>query len=64
MIENDEQYAITKAKRDKFVESREALFGPDLINIIMLKAMDSQIETFNEELAEYEKTKLNDNKNN
>lgn len=58
MIKNDKQYAITKAKRDEFLQSITLIDESDhedLLKKIMRDAIGSQVETLNLELGEYEK---------
>lgn len=60
MIKNEKQYAITKKKRDEFSKTLESLLNTDnddLFNKIMIDSITSQIETFDNELFEFEKLK-------
>lgn len=57
MIKNDKQYKITKKKKDDFINSLEILKSSnndDLLKDIMLNSLISQIETFDNELKEYD----------
>jgi HTH-type transcriptional regulator/antitoxin HipB len=57
MIKNEKQYAITKTKREEFVAALneiEPLREESLFNQIMIDSLNSQIETFDKEIREYE----------
>jgi HTH-type transcriptional regulator/antitoxin HipB len=61
MIKNDKQYSITKSKRDEFKASLESLSASEnnyLLHEIMISSIKSQIDTFEKEIAEYEKLKI------
>jgi transcriptional regulator with XRE-family HTH domain len=61
MIKNDKQSAITKSKRQEFLKSLEKLRASendDLFNQIMINSIQSQIETFEREISEYETLKI------
>lgn len=60
MIKNNKQYTITKSRRIEFLKSIEKLNASennDLLKQIMIESINSQIETFDRELLEYEKLK-------
>lgn len=59
MIKNEKQYQITIKKRDEFIKSIDSLKIDEnnLLSKIMKDAILSQIETFDQEIFEYEKLK-------
>lgn len=60
MIKSDKQFAITKSKHQEFIKSLEKLQASendDLFNQIMINSIQSQIETFEKEISEYESLK-------
>jgi ribosome-binding protein aMBF1 (putative translation factor) len=62
MIKNDKQYKISKEQLIVFQESFEKIKNStenDLMKDITLDAINSQIETFQKEIKEYENLKLN-----
>lgn len=56
MIKNDKQLAITKKKRDDFLDSLQSLDsgGDALLHELMSNAIKGQIETLEKEIGEYE----------
>lgn len=60
MIKNDNQYKITKKKKDEFLNSLKVLKlsnDNDSLKSIMVDSLISQIETFDIELSQYEMLK-------
>lgn len=60
MIKNEKQYKTTKAQQDKFLKSIELIQSTKedgLLKDLMINQLKSQIESFEEEIFEYEKLK-------